>query len=154
MSLPCFPFKAASQEAGDLLPTFVTPDDAKAYISETDSGYNRLNATILASTVSPAFKEGWIVQLASWKTFATGARESVGWLNTKAVMEQTDRFARDLADWNTSFTKAGGVPVGPSPGQPGQGTDKPDLGGITNLVLAVGGVALLVILAPTLMRNS
>ena len=45
---------AEAMGAGDILPTFVTPDDARKAIDETDANYDRLNIAILSSTTAPA----------------------------------------------------------------------------------------------------
>ena len=78
--------------------------------------------------------------MAGWKTFATGARATVGFLNTKAVMDQNDRYTAQLGDWAKSFALVGGTPPGPI-GQPaGQGVPNNSLGsllsGSTGLILA------------------
>ena len=57
----------------------------------------------------------------AWKKFRDDALKNAGFFNAKAVMEQTDRWAKQLADWRESFTKTGGKPVGPAPPVPGQG---------------------------------
>jgi hypothetical protein len=141
-------------EAGDLLPTFVTADDARRYIDETDTGYSRLNTAIATSSASPDFKAAWAIQLAGWTTFATGARATVGFLNAKAVMDQTDRWAAQLQDWSAAFAKAGGMAPGPAPPSPGQGTGKPtSLGDLTGLIVAAGVVAAIVIFGPRLAKG-
>lgn len=142
-------------EAGDLFPTIVSPDDARRYIDETDTAYDRLNTSILASTVAPPeFKASWTLQYGGWKTFAAGAKASVGILNTKAVMDQTDRWATQIADWHGAFKKIGGTPAGPSPMAPGQGTSSPKpLGELTGLIVAAGVVAAIVIFGPRLAKE-
>jgi hypothetical protein len=107
---------------GDILPTFVTPADAKRYIRETDAQWDRTDADILASTqVDSAFKSSWATDLEGWRRFRDDAVTSVGWLNTKATMEQTDRWAAKLTAWRKALTDAGGKLVGPGPLAPGQG---------------------------------
>jgi hypothetical protein len=107
---------------GDILPTFVTPADAKRYIRETDAQWDRTDADIVASTqVDPAFKSSWATDLEGWRRFRDDAVTSVGWLNTKATMEQTDRWAAKLTAWRKALTDAGGKLVGPGPLAPGQG---------------------------------
>lgn len=141
--------------AGDIWPTFVTPDDARRYIDETDSGYSRLDTAIQGSTVSADFKTSWGIQLGTWKAFALSAKPTVGWLNTTAVMQQTDRFNAELKNWYGSFRAVGGNPPGPIPVPPGQGIPDPHpttVGDVTTLALVVGGVAALVIFGPKLAR--
>jgi hypothetical protein len=134
-------------EAGDILPTFVSPDDARKAIDETDAGYERMNIAILASmNAPPEFKASWGIQYATWKTFATGARATVGFLNTKAVMDQNDRYASQLQDWGKSFSLMGGQAPGPVPPTPGQGVpSETSLGGFlsgsTGLILAGAALA-------------
>ena len=100
-----------------------------------------MNIAILASTSAPPeFKASWGLQYATWKTFATGARATVGFLNTKAVMDQNDRYTSQLQDWGKSFALVGGQAPGPTPPAAGQGV--PDssaasfLSGSTGLILA------------------
>ncbi len=143
------------ESAGDILPTFVTPEDARHYIDETDSGYARLDSAILASTVADDFKVSWGIQLATWKAFALSAKPSVGWLNTTAVMQQTDRFNEQLKNWFAGFQAVGGKPPGPPPITPGQGVPDPHpttIGDVTTLALVLGGVAALVIFGPKISR--
>jgi hypothetical protein len=107
---------------GDILPTFVTPADAKRYIRETDAQWDRTDSDIQASAaVDTAFKGSWATDLEGWRRFRDDAVNSVGWLNTKATMEQTDRWAAKLTAWRKSLTDAGGKLVGPGPLAPGQG---------------------------------
>lgn len=104
---------------GDWLPTFVTPDDAKRYIGETNAGYERLALAIDSSPVSARFKEAWATQLKGWQAFRDEALRNVGWLNTKATMEQNDRWTAQLGDWDASYRKEPGAkPVGPAPTPP------------------------------------
>lgn len=145
-----------AREAGDLFPTFVTPEDAKRYMNEIDTGYSQLDAAIQSFAATPLdFKAAWVLQLGSWKAFFASAMPSVGWLNTKAVMDQTDRFASQLAEWRKSFATVGGNPPGPPPTPPGQGV--PGSGNpttdIVKVVAAVGAVAALVIFGPVLARS-
>jgi hypothetical protein len=138
--------------AGDILPTFVTPDDARKAIDETDAGYERMNIAILGSSTPPEFKASWGLQYAGWKTFATGARATVGFLNTKAVMDQNDRYQSQLADWNKSFALVGGKAPGPAPADPGQGVPDKNaasfLSGSTGLVLAGAALAAILVFGP------
>ncbi len=141
-------------DAGDIFPTFVTADDAKRYIDETDTGFDRLNVAILASTAPADFKTSWALELGGWKTFATGARAAVGWLNAKAVMEQTDRWAAQLVDWRASFSKIGGSAPGPAPLPPGQGAPSSSaVGDVTTLVVALGVLAAIVTFGPRLAKE-
>jgi hypothetical protein len=142
-------------EAGDILPTFVTPDDAKHYMSETDGGYAQLDAAIQNYVNAPTdFKVSWGIQLATWKAFYGTAMASVGWLNTTAVMQQTDRYVQQLKEWRAQFAAIGGTPPGPGPVGPGQGV--PGSGAqasdFTKPLLIVGGIAALIVFGPTLAK--
>jgi hypothetical protein len=109
-------------ETGDILPTFVTPDDARRYIRETDAQWERTDSDLRASTqVDAAFRASWATDLEGWRRFRDDAINSVGWLNTKATMEQTDRWASKLTGWRKALTDAGGKLTGPGPVPPGQG---------------------------------
>lgn len=142
------------QEAGDLLPTFVTPNDAKKYIDEVDSGYRRLDTGITSATnITQDFKTSWGIQLAAWTAFAIAAKASVGWLNTKAVMDQTDRFNDQLKNWFAEYGKAGGTGVGPMPTQPGQGVPgTTQVSDVTKLVIAGSVLAAILVIAPKLLK--
>lgn len=149
-------FYENDRDAGDILPTFVTPDDAKRYLTEVDGGYNRLDSAVQMSVAIPNdFKISWGIQLATWKAFFGSSMASVGWLNTTAVMQQTDRFQAQLGDWTKSFVAAGGIAPGPAPMPPGQGV--PGSGNptsdIVKTVAAVGAVAALIIFGPALVRS-
>jgi hypothetical protein len=138
--------------AGDLFPTFVTPDDARHAIDETEAGYDRLNATILGSSTPPEFKASWGADYVAYKAFAAGARASVGFLNTKAVMDQNDRYQQKLKDWSTSFALTSGSPApGPAPSAPGQGTGEQMtlsslFSGTTGLIVAGAALAAVLLL--------
>jgi hypothetical protein len=154
-SLEAFSIRDACSQAGDILPTFVTPDDARRYIDEVDAAYARLDSAILPSAAPIDFKSSWGIQLASWKAFALTAKPTVGWLNTTAVMQQTDRFNEQLKNWFGAFQAVGGKPPGPPPIPPGQGIpdpNPPNVGNITTLALVIGGVAALVIFGPKVAR--
>lgn len=137
-------------EAG-FLPTFVLPDDARRAIQENEAGYDRLNLAITGSGAAPEFKASWSIQYAAFKTFATGAKADVGFFNTTAVMDQNDRFASQLIDWNKNFATVAGVPApGPLPPPPGQGVpDRSEkqsvLSEATVLVLAGAALAAIVV---------
>lgn len=142
-------------QAGDIIPTFVTPEDARRYIDEVDAAYARLDTAVLASTVSPDFKTSWGIQLASWKAFALSAKPTVGWLNTTAVMEQTDRFNEQLKNWYSGFQSVGGKTPGPPPIPPGQGIPDPNpttVNDFTKLAIALGVVGTIFIFGPKLSR--
>jgi hypothetical protein len=146
----------SSFDAGDILPTLVTPDDAKHYLMQVDTGYAQLDASIQSYTGTPSdFKVAWSLQLGTWKAFFATAMATVGWLNTTAVMQQTDRFQADLVGWRTKFQAVGGNPPGPAPVAPGQGIPGPSQSAsdITKVVLAVGAVAAIVVFGPTLMKS-
>ncbi len=140
-------------QAGDILPTVVTAESAKAYIHEVDTAYSVLNGDIVRSNAPIDFKASWGMQLAGWNTFQLGALASVGFFDAKAVMGQTDRYATELANWRKTFLSLGGTPSGPAPIPPGQGIPDPQAGSATNLVVAVGIVAAIVVLGPTLARH-
>lgn len=113
---------SGAEMAGDILPTFVTPDDAKRYIREVDGEWERLDADMQASPQMDApLKGSWAMDLEGWRRFREDAINSVGWLNTKATMEQTDRWASKLAAWRKTLVDAGGKATGPGPLVPGQG---------------------------------
>ncbi len=111
----------SAEWVGDILPTFVTPDDAKRYIRETDAQWERTDSDIRASAADAAFQGSWATDLEGWRRFRDDAINSVGWLNTKATMEQTDRWASKLTDWRKALADAGGKLTGPGPVAPGQG---------------------------------
>lgn len=113
--------KAARDDIGDLLPTVVTPDDARRYIDETDAGWKNLDRDVEASAVDQDFKLSFATDLAGWMVFRDGAKASVGWLDTKAVMDQTDRWVEKLDGWRRSLRGAGGRTTGPDPVPAGQG---------------------------------
>lgn len=141
-------------DAGDILPTLVGPDSARNYIDQTDADYQRLNlAVTTSSTVSTAFQAQWALQFAGWKTFSVGARASVGFLDTKSVMDQTDRWAAQLVDFSKAFVAAGGALTGPAPIAPGQGTgSSAPISDLTKLALAIGAVAGVVVFGPHLSK--
>jgi hypothetical protein len=141
-------------QAGDILPTFVTPDDARRYIDEVDAGYRRLDTAIQGSNaVDTTWKTSWGIQLGTWTAFALPAKTSVGWLNTTAVMDQTDRFNDQLKNWYANFQTMGGTPPGPPPTGPGQGVPGTTntTADLTKLVTAVGITAAVILVAPKLL---
>jgi hypothetical protein len=141
-------------QAGDILPTFVTPDDARRYIDEVDAGYRRLDTAIQGSNaVDTTWKTSWGIQLGTWTAFALPAKTSVGWLNTTAVMDQTDRFNDQLKNWYANFQTMGGTPSGPPPTGPGQGVPGTTntTADLTKLVTAVGITAAVILVAPKLL---
>lgn len=147
---------APAHGMGDWLPTVVTPADARRYIDEVDGGYKRLDASVGPdANVGDSFKSQWASQFAAWQQFATtGRAEQAGWsdwLNTKAVMEQTDRWSQQLSDWSTAFEQAGGKIIGPKPLPPGQGLPSDSsVGQYTGLVVAAGVLAAIIVLGPKL----
>jgi hypothetical protein len=142
------------REAGDILPTFVTPNDARRYIDEVDAGYRRLDTAIQGSNAADAtWKASWAIQIGTWTAFALPAKSSVGWLNTTAVMQQTDRFNDQLKNWYANFQSLGGAPPGPPPVGPGQGvpgTTNPTAD-LTKLVTAIGVTAAVILIAPKIL---
>ncbi len=152
----CYP---EFSEAGDILPTWVSGEDAKRYLDEVDAGYNRLDTGITSSTnLTQDFKASWGIQLAAWKAFAISAKATLdgfmgGFFNAKAIMEQTDRFNDQLKNWYTEFTKAGGSGVGPMPTTPGQGIPgTTQVSDITKLVVAGGVLAAILVIGPKIFR--
>jgi len=140
-------------DAGDLLPTIVMPDSARKYIDQVDADYTRENLAIVNSNVDPQFKAQWLVQLGAWKAFSVGARASVGFFDTKSVMDQTDRFAAQLVDQDKAFVAAGGTRVGAPPATPGQGVGEPvSLSSATKLMVAAAGLAAILVIGPKLFK--
>jgi hypothetical protein len=146
----------AAHGLGDWLPTVVTPADARRYIDEVDGGYRHLDASVGPDpNVGDSFKSQWASQFAAWQQFATtGRADQAGWsdwLNTKAVMEQTDRWSQQLTDWSTAFEQAGGKIVGAKPIPPGQGLPGgASVGQFTGLVVAAGVLAAIIVIGPKL----
>jgi hypothetical protein len=151
----CYPGDEARglTDAGDILPTIVTADTAKAYIAETDTGYDTLDKTIAGTTVPQEFQTAWKATYVGWKGFAAAANASVGFFTAKAVMDQTDRWVQTLGQFSIQFhalSPSSPVPTMPSP--PGQGV--PDksaaslLSGTTGLVLAGAALAAILVLGP------
>jgi hypothetical protein len=118
-------FAEHTEGLGDILPTFVTPDDARRYVNETDAEYERLDRAIQVSQASASFKDSWGVDRDAWRKFRDDALKNVGWFNTKATMDQTDRWKKKVSDWHDSFTKQGGRSEGPAPAPPAQGLPPP-----------------------------
>ncbi len=112
---------AQNAVTGDILPTFVTPDDARRYVRETDSEWERIDVDVQTSAIDAALKRSWVTDLEAWRRFRDDAINRVGWLNTKATMEQTDRWASKLVAWRKAIADAGGKITGPGPVTPGQG---------------------------------
>lgn len=106
---------------GDMLPTFVTPDDAKRYMDEVGTDHKLLNNDITQSSVRQLFKDDWALYLHDWQSFYTKAYPDVGWLNTKATMEETDRYSSWVAGWRKAFAAEGGKVGSPGPPNAGQG---------------------------------
>lgn len=146
--------RVRAPEASGVLPTFVTPDDARRYIDEVDSGYRRLDTAIAASVAAPAdFKVSWGIQMTTWTAFSIPAKATVGWLNTTAVMDQTDRFNEQLKNWFAGFQAVGGSPPGPPPTTPGQGVPGTTntTADMTKLVTAVGITAAMILVVPKML---
>ena len=143
------PLSLPGGAVNDILPTFVTPDDARRYIRETDAQWERTDADIQAAAqVDPAFKQSWATDLESWRRFRDDAINTVGWLNTKATMQQTDRWGTKLVGWRKALLDAGGKLTGPGPVAPGQGAGGGSASGgwiqMALLVAALFGVGYLV----------
>lgn len=134
-------------QAGDIIPTFVTPDDARRYIDEVNAAYSRLDTAIInTSSIPDHFRAAWFTQITAWKVFAASAKLAVGWFNTKAIMEQTDRYNDQLKTWYSSFQSVGGIPPGPPPPSDTKTSD------VKHIALIVGGIAALLIFGPKLAR--
>ena len=145
-------------DAGDILPTIVTADTAKAYIAETDTGYDTLDKTIASTTVPQEFQTAWKATYVGWKGFAAAANASVGFFTAKSVMDQTDRWVQTLGQFSIQFhqlSPSSPVPTMPSP--PGQGV--PDksaenlLSGSTGLILAGAALAAILVFGPRLSKG-
>ena len=144
---------AIRSDAGDIMPTLVTAETARAYIAETDAGYDTLNTTINSSRVPDDFKAAWTATYVGWKAFSDAARLSVGFFTAKAVMDQTDRWVQTLGNFSVQFhalSPSSPVPTMPSP--PGQGV--PDksaasfLSGTTGLIVAGTVLAAVLFIGP------
>ncbi len=150
-----------SEGAGDILPTLVTADTAKAYLGETNTQYETLDQAIKSSsTPLPAdFLTTWTGTLLGWKAFFNTAIATVGFFTAKSVMDQTDRWVQILAQFSTQFhqlSPSSPVPTTPSP--PGQGTGgATDFGallkGSTGLVVAGAALAAILIFGPRLSKG-
>jgi hypothetical protein len=148
------PLEVAAIEAADLFPTIVTPADALHQLDAVEAGFARLDNSIQKSTVAENFKAAWLLELAAWRAYQSGARASLGWLNTKAVMEQTDKWADDLRNWDKNFQAQGGTNIGPPPMPPGQGNGGgAQLSDLTTLVVAIGLVAAIITIGPALTKG-
>lgn len=139
------------QFGSDWLPTFVTPTDAINYINETDAQWARLDNASKAANIDATFRHSWELDLAQWRVFRDLNLKDVGWLNTKAVMEQTDRWVEKAKGWDSAFQKAGVKGAGPVVPPPGQGTP-PDSNPFTPYLIG-GGVALGAIIALSILRK-
>lgn len=116
------PLSLPGGSTNDILPTFVSPDDAKRYIHETDTQWARTDADLQASPqADEVFRTSWAADLDGWRRFRDDAIQNVGWLNTKATMEQTDRWGARLIGWRKALSDRGGKLTGPGPLEPGQG---------------------------------
>jgi len=152
----CYP---EFEEAGDILPTFVSGADAQRYIDEVDAGYNRLDTGInTSSNLTQDFKTSWGIQLTAWKAFAIASKASLGgwtggFFNAKAIMDQTDRFNEQLKNWYAEYAKSGGTGVGPAPVKPGQGIPgDTQVSDITKLVVAGGVLAAILVIGPKIFK--
>lgn len=147
---------AGKNDAGDILPTIVWPDDARKYIAQVDVDYERMNQAVASSQVAPEFRAQWLVQYGAWKAYAPAASQSVGFFGVAAVMDQTDRWAAQLVAFGKSFATAGGKLVGPAPQAPGQGIQEPlslpSVGQSTGLIVALTALVGMVFLAPKLLK--
>ena len=130
----------------DFFPTYVTAADAKNYINETNTAYLQLDNQIanayIAKKISDTFRDNWNLQLQGWLTFRD-ENLSISQFAAKAVMEQTDRWVKELNDWATSFNEqAPGQSIGPLPNTPGQGipTFNNDQQSVLMIAVIIGGI--------------
>ena len=129
-------------DVGDILPTLVTADDARRYIGEVDAQWKQLDQDVRASssTTDEALRRAFANDFVGWLTFRDDARENVGFLNAKATMEQTDRWAAKIGPWRSSLRTAGAKVTGPDPTPAGQGVANPSAGsGIKTAAWLLGG---------------
>lgn len=110
-------------EIGDILPTIVTADDARAYIRETHAQWARVDQDVRGSVGSTdeAFRRSFATDYTAWLTFRDDALEKVSFFNAKATMDQTDRWNAKAGTWRTALGQAGAKVTGPGPIVPGQG---------------------------------
>lgn len=136
-------------DAGDLLPTWITPSDALRYIDEVESGYTVLGLAIQQSAVSPEWKTLWDKHLEGWQKFRDDARSTMAqwWaMNAKAITEQTDRWGKQLQSWREDFKAQGGVILPPPTTDPGQGVPDATLESWAKVAAILGGVAALFVI--------
>lgn len=140
---------------GDWLPTFVTPEDARNYILETDATWFRLAADVDNTPLADNVRASWQTDYVAWQKFRDENTANVGWLNTKATMEATDRWLMKINQW-AEYIKASGAKLsGPAPLAAGQGDPTVDkLAGLKmagiGAAAAVGAIAVAKILTPRL----
>ncbi len=91
----------------DVLPTIVTPSDAKLLIDQVNAEYDLFDSDVSPNT-DGAFRAKWAGQLHSWELFRDNAKKTVGWLNTRSVMAQTDAYHDQLQTWKTAYAALGG----------------------------------------------
>lgn len=136
----------ATGDIGSWIPTFVTADDARRYVREYDSQWERVRADVdrAGDKISPDLRQSWAVDLEGWRKFRDDAIASVTFWNARAIMEQCDRWASKLIEWRKAFEKANVPVTGPGPVIPGQG-----LGGQagSNAILGSGWAQLALIVA-------
>jgi hypothetical protein len=152
-----------SEGAGDILPTLVTADTAKAYLQETNTQYETLDQAIQHAQwpgQPPGdFIIAWTGTLVGWKAFFNTAMATVGFFTAKSVMDQTDRWVSTLAQFSSQFHMlAPSSPVPTAPAPPGQGTGGPtDLGallkGSTGLIVAGAALAAILVFGPRLSKG-
>ncbi len=142
-------------EARGILPTFTSGADVDAHREAVNAQHQALNAQIVASSVSPTFKQAWDQYLASWVAFydANKAASTVSkFLSAKSMYEQIDQFAAQIPTWAQQFQAAGGTVTGPLPSL----ADAPSsltAGNVTGLVVAAGAVAAIVIFGPSIAKG-
>jgi hypothetical protein len=139
---------AASWPDIDIFPTWVSPEDALRYVKEVDVNYSVLDLAIRQSRSTEQWKGLWKAQLTGWQAFRDDAPKTINWMNAKAIMEQADRWSKQLQNWRDDF-KAQGTGTAPPPViAPGQGTSDTSemLESWAKIAAILGGVAALFVI--------
>ncbi len=149
--------------AGDILPTIVSSDTAKAYLDETNTQYETLDAAVqsskdLGTAAGGQFLAAWTATFVGWKAFYNTAKASVGFFTAKSVMDQTDRWVATLSQFSSQFHQLSPSSPVITPSAPGQSTGgATDFGsllkGSTGLVVAGAALAAILIFGPRLSKG-